>query len=116
MADHKTPQQKAAEERGAAQAKTAEVHARTAAADRPVDQQSAEEQQRAAADAQAAQSGSTSKSASVKSSSNLAPASESGDAEVHRLLAERQSATMNGDEDAVKALDKQLANYGVEAG
>lgn len=115
MADKQTPQSKAAEERGVTQAKTAEVQSKTAAADRPVDQQSAEEQAKAAADAQAAQS-STSKSASTKSSSNLAPASESGDAEVHRLLAERQTATMNGDEDAVKALDKQLADLGVEAG
>lgn len=45
---------------------------------------------------------------------NLAPASESGDPDIQRLLAERQTAQMNrdaltADEDAVEAADEALA-------
>lgn len=107
MADKQTPQSKAAEERGKAQADTAKAQAATPAADRPVSQASAEEQ------AKAAQATSTTKSTASKA--NLAPAAESGDAAVHRLLAERATADANGDTDALKEIDKQLADHGVQA-
>lgn len=44
----------------------------------------------------------------------LAPAGESADPRVHQLLAERETAERNGDADAVKAVDEQLAALGVE--
>ncbi len=40
--------------------------------------------------------------------SNHRWAAESSDPEVHRLLAERQTAAMNDDDEAVAAIDKQL--------
>jgi hypothetical protein len=43
---------------------------------------------------------------------NLAPASESADAAVHQLLAERQTASMNGDEAGMRAVDEALAKLG----
>ena len=44
----------------------------------------------------------------------LAPAAEAGDPEVHRLLAEIQTAQQNGDENGEKDLRKQLADLGFE--
>lgn len=41
-----------------------------------------------------------------------ATASESGDPEVQRLLAERQAAAMNGDDDALAAVDEKLVALG----
>lgn len=41
-------------------------------------------------------------------------AAESTDPTVHRLLAERQTATLNGDHAAAKAVDKQLSELGYE--
>lgn len=45
----------------------------------------------------------------------LVNAGESGDPDVHRLLAERNTAASNEDEAAVKAVDKQLAELGYTA-
>ena len=42
----------------------------------------------------------------------LARASESTDPAVHQVMAEIQSAQMNGDTDRVAALNKQLADLG----
>ena len=47
---------------------------------------------------------------------SLAPASESSDAAVQNLLAEREAARLNDDEDAVKGVDKRLADLGYSAG
>lgn len=44
----------------------------------------------------------------------LARASESGDPSVHQLLAELQTARLNGDTDAVSSLTAQLAGLGYE--
>lgn len=44
----------------------------------------------------------------------LASAAEAGDPEVHRLLAEIQTAQSNGDENGEKNLRKQLADLGYE--
>jgi hypothetical protein len=43
----------------------------------------------------------------------LLPASGSGSAEVHRLLAERATAEMNGDKKALAVIDSELADHGV---
>lgn len=43
----------------------------------------------------------------------LGRASESGDAGVHFLLAQRQTHSANEDADAVKAIDEQLAALGL---
>jgi hypothetical protein len=43
----------------------------------------------------------------------LGTAAESGDPAVHALLAQRDIADRNGDQDAVKALTGQLADLGV---
>ena len=44
----------------------------------------------------------------------LAPAAESGDPAVHQLLADIQTARLNGDDAAVKDLTKKLADLGFE--
>lgn len=44
----------------------------------------------------------------------LAPAAASGDPAVHKLLADLQSARMNGDDGAVAAVAAQLAELGYE--
>lgn len=44
----------------------------------------------------------------------LAPASESGDPAVHQLLAEKQTALSNGNDDEVAAVTKRLADLGYE--
>jgi hypothetical protein len=44
----------------------------------------------------------------------LGSAAASSNPEVHQLLAERAIAVSNGDDDAVKAVDGQLAELGVE--
>lgn len=44
--------------------------------------------------------------------SAAASAAESSDPAVHKLLADRQTAEMNGDVDGVKAVDDQLAELG----
>jgi len=43
----------------------------------------------------------------------LGRASESGDAEVHFLLAQRETHTANGDTAAVEDIDKRLAELGL---
>lgn len=48
----------------------------------------------------------------TKPTGNLAPAAESSDPEVHRLLAEKQTAQLNGDEDQIKDIDRQLGELG----
>jgi hypothetical protein len=45
----------------------------------------------------------------------LAPASESGDPAVHKLLADLETARSNGDADAVKAAQAALAELGFAA-
>ena len=52
--------------------------------------------------------------ATKKPAPALARASEATDPSVHQLIAEMQSAYMNEDADAVKALAKQLADFGYE--
>jgi hypothetical protein len=47
-------------------------------------------------------------------SGKLAPASESSDPAVHALLAQLQTAELNGDDDAAKAVTKKLADLGFE--
>lgn len=47
-------------------------------------------------------------------SGDLTPAGEASDPAVHQLLAEKQTAVANGDDDAVKALDRQLNELGYE--
>jgi len=47
-------------------------------------------------------------------SGKLAPAAESGDPAVHKLLADIQTAQLNGDSDGEKNLRKQLAELGYE--
>lgn len=42
----------------------------------------------------------------------LADAGASGDPAVHQLLAERQTAVLNGDDDRAHALDAELAALG----
>ncbi len=60
---------------------------------------------------------STSPSTAPKAAaSSLAPAAESSDAAVHQLLAEREAARLNDDGDAVKDVDKRLADLGYMAG
>ena len=44
----------------------------------------------------------------------LARASESGDPSVHQLMAELQTARLNGDADAASSLAAQLAELGYE--
>ena len=44
----------------------------------------------------------------------LTPAAESGDPAVHKLLADIQTAQLNGDSDGEKNLRKQLAELGYE--
>jgi len=44
----------------------------------------------------------------------LAPAAESSDPAVHQLLAERDIAARNGDEDAAKAATARLAELGYQ--
>ncbi len=44
----------------------------------------------------------------------LARASESGDPAVHQLIAELQTARLNGNDDAVKAATEKLAALGYE--
>jgi hypothetical protein len=44
----------------------------------------------------------------------LGAAGESSDPVVHQLLAEREIAISNGDEDAVKAVNGRLAELGVK--
>ena len=44
----------------------------------------------------------------------LARASEATDPAVHQIIAEMQTAQMNGDADVVSALVKQLADLGYE--
>lgn len=44
----------------------------------------------------------------------LGAAGESADARVHHLLAEREIAVLNGDEDAVKVFTERLAELGVK--
>lgn len=56
------------------------------------------------------------KTTAPKASAKLAPASESSDAAVHNLLAHRDIAVRNDDQDAIKEVDRQLADLGVEAG
>ena len=41
------------------------------------------------------------------------PAGESSDPAVHKLLADRQTAQLNDDQDAVKEIDRQLAELNV---
>jgi hypothetical protein len=48
-----------------------------------------------------------------KAAPELGSAAESGDPAVHQLLAQRDIADRNGDQDAVKALTGQLAELGV---
>jgi hypothetical protein len=65
------------------------------------------------------QSGSDAKAADKPAAApkaSLAPAGESGDPEVHRLLAELETARSNGDQDGVKAAVDALADLGVSAG
>ena len=38
-------------------------------------------------------------------------AAESGDPAVHQLLAERETARLNGDKEGMKAVDKSLAEF-----
>lgn len=52
--------------------------------------------------------------AEAKKAAPLARAAESTDPAVHQLMAEIQSAQMNGDADREKALAKQLADLGFE--
>lgn len=47
-----------------------------------------------------------------KPAAKLARASESGDAAVHQLLAERDVAARNDDKAALKAVDEKLADLG----
>jgi hypothetical protein len=51
---------------------------------------------------------------SSKDATPLQPAAESSDPAVQQLLAERDIATQNGDEEAVKDIDKRLAELGYE--
>jgi hypothetical protein len=44
----------------------------------------------------------------------LKSAAASGDPAVHQLLAERQTAQSNGDDDAVLDVDRRLADLGFE--
>ncbi|HEY9418387.1 MAG TPA: hypothetical protein VIQ30_26795 [Pseudonocardia sp.] len=44
----------------------------------------------------------------------LAPASESSDPAVHQLLAQRQAAQMNEDNDELRRINKELADLGYE--
>jgi hypothetical protein len=44
---------------------------------------------------------------------DLAPASESSNAHVQALLAHRQTAYLNGDDEAIKAADDELAKLGL---
>lgn len=44
----------------------------------------------------------------------LAPAAASGDPAVHKLLADLQSARLNGDDEAATAVAAQLAELGFE--
>lgn len=53
-------------------------------------------------------------SKSTPAKASLGRASESGDPAVHQILAERQTATLNGDEAAVKDCDRRLAELGYE--
>lgn len=48
----------------------------------------------------------------TKPTGNLASAAESSDPDVHRLLAEKQTAQLNGDEDQIKDIDRELAELG----
>jgi hypothetical protein len=59
-------------------------------------------------------SSSSSSHASPKAS--LAPAAESGDPSVHKLLADLETARSNGDGDGVKAAVDALAELGYSAG
>ncbi len=52
----------------------------------------------------------------AKAASALASAAESSDAAVHNLLAEREVARLNDDQDALKDVDKRLAEAGYTAG
>jgi hypothetical protein len=56
------------------------------------------------------------KTAAATTSAPRGRASESGDPAVHKLLADRQTAVLNGNSDAVKAVDDQLADLGFEVG
>jgi hypothetical protein len=57
---------------------------------------------------------STSKSA-TPAAPQLAPAAETGDPAVQQLLAELQTATLNGAEDDQQTIRKQLADLGYSA-
>ena len=52
--------------------------------------------------------------AAPSSSKSKSPAAESGDPAVHKLLADIQTARLNGDDDELKDLTKQLADLGYE--
>lgn len=56
----------------------------------------------------------TSSAAPAASTGAKAPAAESGDPAVHKLLADIQTAQLNGDSDAEKNLRKELADLGYE--
>lgn len=53
-----------------------------------------------------------SKNVSTAPASQVGSAAESGDPAVQQLLAQRQTAEMNGDRDALADVDKQLVNLG----
>lgn len=82
-------------------------------------------------DPKSSQSSSAAKDTSAPAKASLAPAAESGDPEVHRLLAERATAQSNLDaatpdetlkaradqaREQLEAIDKQLADLGFSAG
>lgn len=56
----------------------------------------------------------SSTAASAAPTGSKAPAAESGDPAVHKLLADIQTAQLNGDSDAEKNLRKELADLGYE--
>lgn len=47
---------------------------------------------------------------------SLLPAAEASNPEVHRLLAELETARINGDQDGAKRLTEQVASLGYAAG
>lgn len=54
--------------------------------------------------------------ATPASSGSLQPAGEASDPEVHRLLAELETARLNNDEDGMKEVGRKLADLGYSAG
>ena len=57
----------------------------------------------------------TTTSRTVSTPAPLGRAGESGDPAVHQLLAERQSALINQDEQAIADVDRRLADLGFGA-